>query len=78
MKNIYRLKVGLIFIVGLAIGISLTYIPSWTEDLKEKEKVACKPWFDIPKEIQKSLLDKHVSISAGESQGSGCLIKPGY
>jgi hypothetical protein len=82
MKYVYSRKAILVFLIGITLGVIASvgtrYVLYGQIDPMVAEKVACKPWFDIPIETQQQLVSKHVTVRSGKSQGSGCLIKPGY
>ncbi len=74
MRYFYAI-VGLnLFIIGMIVGSQLKP----TSVLAATPSLQCKPWFDIPKDVEEKLLAKHVAIKSGNLVGSGCKIQPGY
>jgi hypothetical protein len=71
MKFIYWLGIFFSLSFGLVIGFGVG------KDMN-KFTISSKPWFNIPKEVEKQLAERHVTISSGKLQGSGCRIKNGY
>ncbi len=67
-----------VMVVVITFGLGMVTAHFFGLTPVQLPQLTVKPWFDIPPEVKAKTKNRSVTVTAGGSQCSGCLIRKGY